>query len=164
MPSEHPIPSLTTVRLCRAPQKSWVCVWGLGWVLLYPIFRRAESKDVPQALLSPLPPAEVLVLARYRAQTEDELSLAPGDVIQQVCAGPARGWLLGELRGRRGLFPKRLVQVSPGVGKAARGSKSGPGLSLRPCAECRPHVIFPGDSGGPAGRHRVQTALSAPSR
>lgn len=27
---------------------------------------------------------EVLVLARYRAQTEDELSLAPGDVIRQV--------------------------------------------------------------------------------
>lgn len=61
---------------------------------------------------------EVLVLARYRAQTEDELSLAPGDVIQQVCAGPARGWLLGELRGRRGLFPKRLVQEIP---EALRG-------------------------------------------
>lgn len=69
--------------------------------------------------LSPLPPAEVLVLARYRAQTEDELSLAPGDVIRQVCPGPARGWLLGELRGRRGLFPKRLVQVRPVAGKAA---------------------------------------------
>lgn len=61
---------------------------------------------------------EVLVLARYRAQTEDELSLAPGDVIQQVCAVPARGWLLGELRGRRGLFPKRLVQEIP---EALRG-------------------------------------------
>ncbi|EDL30303.1 RIKEN cDNA 1700029G01, isoform CRA_e [Mus musculus] len=61
---------------------------------------------------------EVLVLARYRAQTEDELSLAPGDVIRQVCAGPARGWLLGELRGRRGRFPKRLVQEIP---EALRG-------------------------------------------
>lgn len=140
-----------------------MCV-GFGVGSLHPTFRRAESRDLPQALLSPLPPAEVLVLARYRAQTEDELSLAPGDVIQQVCAGPARGWLLGELRGRRGLFPKRLVQVRPGVGKAARGSRSGSSLSLGPCAEYCPHVIFPGDSRGPAGRHRDQTALSAPSR
>ncbi|XP_052033307.1 SH3 domain-containing protein 21 isoform X2 [Apodemus sylvaticus] len=61
---------------------------------------------------------EVLVLASYRAQTEDELSLAPGDVIRQVCPGPAPGWLLGELRGRRGLFPKRLVQEIP---EALRG-------------------------------------------
>lgn len=89
---------------------------------MHPTSRRAESTDVPTAFLSPLPPAEVLVLARYRAQTEDELSLAPGDVIRQVCAGPARGWLLGELRGRRGLFPKRLVQVRPGAGMAALGA------------------------------------------
>ncbi|XP_008762271.1 SH3 domain-containing protein 21 isoform X1 [Rattus norvegicus] len=98
-----------------APEIMGMCVWGSGWVLLYPTFRRAAF---PPAFLSTLPPAEVLVLARYRAQTEDELSLAPGDVIQQVCAVPARGWLLGELRGRRGLFPKRLVQEIP---EALRG-------------------------------------------
>ncbi|KAL1776419.1 SH3 domain-containing protein 21 [Sigmodon hispidus] len=61
---------------------------------------------------------EVLVLARYRAQTEDELSLAPGDVVRHVHAGAARGWLHGELRGRRGLFPKSLVQEIP---EALRG-------------------------------------------
>uniref|UniRef100_A0A8C2M1P8 SH3 domain containing 21 n=1 Tax=Cricetulus griseus TaxID=10029 RepID=A0A8C2M1P8_CRIGR len=55
----------------------------------------------------------VLALARYRAQTEDELSLAPGDVVRQVCAGAARGWMHGHLRGRRGLFPKNLVQEIP---------------------------------------------------
>lgn len=81
----------------------------------------------PQPFLARPPPAEVLVLARYCAQTEDELSLAPGDVVRQVCAGPSRGWLHGELRGRRGLFPKRLVQVRPGAGEAVRGAGRIPG-------------------------------------
>ncbi|EHB17120.1 hypothetical protein GW7_05410 [Heterocephalus glaber] len=56
---------------------------------------------------------EVLVLDRYRAQKEDELSLEPGDVVRLVCQGPARSWLRGELGGRCGLFPKRLVQEIP---------------------------------------------------
>lgn len=56
---------------------------------------------------------EVLVLAGYHAQKEGELSLAPGDVVRQVCKGPARGWLSGELGGHCGLFPERLVQVIP---------------------------------------------------
>ncbi|KAM5161446.1 SH3 domain-containing protein 21-like [Callospermophilus lateralis] len=56
---------------------------------------------------------EVLVLAEYHAQKEDELSLAPGDIVRQVREGPGRGWLLGELRGHCGLFPKRLVQEIP---------------------------------------------------
>ncbi|XP_041507910.1 SH3 domain-containing protein 21 isoform X2 [Microtus oregoni] len=76
------------------------------------------SRDVPQPFLARPPPAEVLVLARYRAQTEDELSLAPGDVVRQVRAGTARGWLHGTLQGRHGLFPKRLVQEIP---EALRG-------------------------------------------
>ncbi|XP_014639637.1 PREDICTED: SH3 domain-containing protein 21 isoform X2 [Ceratotherium simum simum] len=67
---------------------------------------------------------EVLVLTRYRAQKEDELSLAPGDVVRQVCEGPARGWLRGELGGRCGLFPERLVQEIPetlrGAGETPR--------------------------------------------
>ncbi|XP_055442365.1 SH3 domain-containing protein 21 isoform X2 [Bubalus kerabau] len=56
---------------------------------------------------------EVLVLAGYRAQKEDELNLAPGDVIRQVCKGPVRGWMRGELGGRCGLFPESLVQEIP---------------------------------------------------
>uniref|UniRef100_A0A8C6D6B4 SH3 domain containing 21 n=1 Tax=Moschus moschiferus TaxID=68415 RepID=A0A8C6D6B4_MOSMO len=56
---------------------------------------------------------EVLVLAGYRAQKEDELSLAPGDVIRQVCKGPVRGWMRGELGGLCGLFPESLVQEIP---------------------------------------------------
>ncbi|XP_053516094.1 SH3 domain-containing protein 21 [Artibeus jamaicensis] len=67
---------------------------------------------------------EVLVLAGYRAQKEGELSLALGDVVRQVCKGPVRGWLRGELGGHRGLFPERLVQEIPetlrGAGEAPR--------------------------------------------
>ncbi|XP_058992151.1 SH3 domain-containing protein 21 isoform X3 [Mustela lutreola] len=62
---------------------------------------------------------EVLVLAGYRAQKEDELSLAPGDVVRQVSEGPSRGWLRGELGGRCGLFPERLVQAIPEYLRAA---------------------------------------------
>lgn len=87
-------------------------------------------------LACPLP-AEVLALARYRAQTEDELSLAPGDVVRQVCAGAARGWMHGHLRGRRGLFPKNLVQVRPGSGEMCgereqerEQARAAPGLLL----------------------------------
>ncbi|MBZ3870408.1 SH3 domain-containing protein 21 [Sciurus carolinensis] len=69
---------------------------------------------------------EVLVLAEYHAQKEDELSLAPGDIVRQVREGPARGWLLGELRDHCGLFPKRLVQANlfatePGHPAKSRG-------------------------------------------
>ncbi|XP_066125737.1 SH3 domain-containing protein 21 isoform X1 [Saccopteryx bilineata] len=67
---------------------------------------------------------EVLVLAGYRAQKEGELTLAPGDVVRQVCKGPTRGWLRGELGGHCGLFPERLVQEIPesfrGTGEAPR--------------------------------------------
>ncbi|KAM6174088.1 SH3 domain-containing protein 21 [Erethizon dorsatum] len=83
---------------------------------------------------------EVLVLARYRAQKEDELSLAPGDVVRQVRQGSARGWLRGELGGRCGLFPKRLVQEIP---EALRV----PGKALTP--RCARHRRHPSKSWGP---------------
>lgn len=74
---------------------------------------------------------EVLVLAGYHAQKEGELSLAPGDVVRQVCKGPARGWLSGELGGHCGLFPERLVQEIP-------ETLRGPGEAPRPrCARRR---------------------------
>ncbi|XP_021539376.1 SH3 domain-containing protein 21 isoform X2 [Neomonachus schauinslandi] len=66
---------------------------------------------------------EVLVPAEYRAQKEGELSLAPGYVVRQVCEGPSRGWLRGELGGRCGLFPERLVQEIP---ESLRGAGEAP--------------------------------------
>ncbi|CAK7306489.1 SH3 domain-containing protein 21 [Vulpes lagopus] len=66
---------------------------------------------------------DVLVLAGYRAQKEGELSVAPGDVVRQVCEGPARGWLRGQLGGRWGLFPERSVQEIP---ESLRGAGEAP--------------------------------------
>lgn len=70
------------------------------------------------------------MLAGYRAQKEGELSLAPGDVVRQVCPGPARGWLRGELGGHCGFFPERLVQEIPealrGAGEAPRPRRARP--------------------------------------
>lgn len=126
----------------RVPRKSWVCAEGLGWLFCAAV-RNAKNlhhiapfrcplpwaREPPGALphgsvcrlrLAPSPSAEVLVLARYRAQKEDELSLAPGDVVRQVRQAPARGWLRGELGGRCGLFPKRLVQVKSGRAQTGR--------------------------------------------
>ncbi|XP_006867675.1 PREDICTED: SH3 domain-containing protein 21 [Chrysochloris asiatica] len=76
---------------------------------------------------------EVLVLYGYRAQKDDELNLAPGDVVRQVRRGPSRGWLRGELGGRCGLFPERLVQEIP---ENLRGAVEAP----RPrCVRSRGH-------------------------
>lgn len=107
-----------------APHKLWVGAKGLGWPFRAAV--RATSRlchrplhgpgELP-ALLSRAPsgplPAEVLVLTGYHAQKDDELSVALGDVVRQVCKGPARGWLRGELGGQCGLFPEHLVQVRP---------------------------------------------------
>nr|XP_045376291.1 SH3 domain-containing protein 21 isoform X3 [Camelus bactrianus] len=88
---------------------------------------------------------EVLVLAGYRAQKDDELSLAPGDLVRQVCKGPAQGWLRGELRGHCGLFPECLVQEIPetlrGVGDAPRprcGRRRGLGNPHKPSVSLDP--------------------------
>ncbi|XP_049631487.1 SH3 domain-containing protein 21 [Suncus etruscus] len=115
----------------RAPRKLWVCAEGLGW-LFWATGKAPGTPARPAAVPScsalsrapPCPPAEVLVLATYRAQKEGELSLAPGDVVRQVCPGPTPGWLRGELGGRSGLFPEGLVQEIPeslrGTGEAQR--------------------------------------------
>ncbi|XP_007453925.1 PREDICTED: SH3 domain-containing protein 21 [Lipotes vexillifer] len=94
---------------------------------------------------------EVLVLAGYSAQKKDELSLTPGDVVRQVCNGPARGWLRGELGGRCGLFPECLVQEIP---ETLRGSGEAP----RPrCARRRGHPV---ESPGPQRWCKVNFSYS----
>ncbi|XP_053432345.1 SH3 domain-containing protein 21 isoform X3 [Nycticebus coucang] len=84
-------------------------------LLLCPLHgTRDQLPDWASAASPPCPPpAEVLVLAAYRAQKGDELSLVPGDVVRQVREGPAQGWLRGELGGHYGLFPEHLVQEIP---------------------------------------------------
>ncbi|KAG7224328.1 hypothetical protein CRUP_018477, partial [Coryphaenoides rupestris] len=51
----------------------------------------------------------VLVEFEYQALHDDELTLHPGDVIVAVCRVEEEGWMEGELRGRRGLFPDNFI-------------------------------------------------------
>ncbi|KAG7259452.1 hypothetical protein CRUP_030267 [Coryphaenoides rupestris] len=54
--------------------------------------------------------SEVLVEFEYQALHDDELTLHPGDVIVAVCRVEEEGWMEGELRGRRGLFPDNFIK------------------------------------------------------
>ncbi|XP_065772485.1 SH3 domain-containing protein 21 isoform X4 [Muntiacus reevesi] len=123
----------------------------LGCQRYHTILPCSAPEGAPEAM-------EVLVLAGYRAQKEDELSLAPGDVIRQACKGPARGWMRGELGGRCGLFPESLVQV--------RSSQRSGGGSLRaPEVAPLPVRSFAGDPGdSPLLGGDAETALCAPPR
>lgn len=56
--------------------------------------RRGSTFKVPTAV----------ALFDYTAQTDDELSLAEGDIIE-IVHRDASGWWTGRLRGREGFFP-----------------------------------------------------------
>ncbi|XP_056617788.1 SH3 domain-containing protein 21 isoform X1 [Triplophysa dalaica] len=56
---------------------------------------------------------EVLVLLDFEATMEDELTVMVGDVVKNVSKGKEEGWLEGELRGKRGIFPANFVKEVP---------------------------------------------------
>lgn len=47
----------------------------------------------------------------YKAQHDDELTIAVGDIITHIRKEDG-GWWEGQLKGRRGLFPDNFVRVS----------------------------------------------------
>ncbi len=47
----------------------------------------------------------------YQSQHDDELTIAVGDIISNIRKDEG-GWWVGELDGRRGLFPDNFVRVS----------------------------------------------------
>ncbi|XP_074832156.1 SH3 domain-containing protein 21 [Carettochelys insculpta] len=85
---------------------------------------------------------EVLVLADFAGQQQDELPLKAGQIVQRVEPGPQEGWLQGELAGKSGLFPQHLVQEIPAplmadgarqCPRSARTAKKPPGPAQRWC-------------------------------
>ncbi|XP_076008682.1 SH3 domain-containing protein 21 [Genypterus blacodes] len=56
---------------------------------------------------------EVLVLIDLEGTEADELTLKAGDVIKNVTMASEEGWMEGELRGKRGIFPKNFVKEVP---------------------------------------------------
>ncbi|KAF6714989.1 CD2-associated protein [Oryzias melastigma] len=56
---------------------------------------------------------EVLVLLDFEGTASDELTVKTGDVLKNVTKASEEGWLYGELRGKRGIFPVNFVKEIP---------------------------------------------------
>uniref|UniRef100_A0A3B4U6Q8 SH3 domain containing 21 n=1 Tax=Seriola dumerili TaxID=41447 RepID=A0A3B4U6Q8_SERDU len=56
---------------------------------------------------------EVLVLIDFEGTMADEITMRAGDVIKNVAKAGEEGWLEGELRGKRGIFPANFVKEVP---------------------------------------------------
>ncbi|XP_041725591.1 CD2-associated protein isoform X3 [Coregonus clupeaformis] len=56
---------------------------------------------------------EVLVLIDFEGMMGDEMTVQVGDVVKSVTKASEEGWLEGELRGKRGIFPANFVKEVP---------------------------------------------------
>ncbi|XP_059194540.1 SH3 domain-containing protein 21 [Centropristis striata] len=56
---------------------------------------------------------EVLVLVDFEGTMGDEITVRMGDVVKNVSKFSEEGWLEGELRGKRGIFPANFVKEVP---------------------------------------------------
>ncbi|XP_071325045.1 CD2-associated protein-like [Trachinotus anak] len=56
---------------------------------------------------------EVLVLIDFEGTMGDEITMRAGDVIKNVTKAGEEGWLEGELREKRGIFPANFVKEVP---------------------------------------------------
>nr|AAI09445.1 Zgc:123285 [Danio rerio] len=56
---------------------------------------------------------EVLVLLGFEATMPDELTVHVGDIVKNVSKAKEEGWLEGDLRGKRGMFPGNFVKEVP---------------------------------------------------
>ncbi|XP_070691898.1 SH3 domain-containing protein 21 isoform X2 [Pempheris klunzingeri] len=56
---------------------------------------------------------EVLVLIDFEGTMVDEITVRMGDVVKNVTKAGEEGWLEGELRGKRGIFPANFVKEVP---------------------------------------------------
>ncbi|XP_029308274.1 SH3 domain-containing protein 21 isoform X2 [Cottoperca gobio] len=56
---------------------------------------------------------EVLVLLDFEGNMGDEIAVRTGDVVKNVTKASEEGWLEGELRGKRGIFPALFAKEVP---------------------------------------------------
>lgn len=54
------------------------------------------------------------MLIDFESNSDDELTVKEGDVVKNVTKASEEGWLHGELRGKKGIFPANFVQVCQG--------------------------------------------------
>lgn len=51
------------------------------------------------------------MLVDFEGTEGDEITVRMGDVVKNVTKASEEGWLEGELRGKRGIFPANFVKV-----------------------------------------------------
>ncbi|CAL8248236.1 unnamed protein product [Lota lota] len=56
---------------------------------------------------------EVLVLIDFEGTLGDEMTVRTGDLVKKVTKASEEGWLEGEIRGRRGIFPANFAKEVP---------------------------------------------------
>ncbi|KAI6174912.1 SH3 domain-containing kinase-binding protein 1 [Aphelenchoides bicaudatus] len=96
------------------------------------------------------------VLYEYKAINPDELELKEGDIITIVnrkCTD--EGWCLGELNGKRGLFPENFVRIITGAGPPPSSAMSTSGSTAPPVLPAKPLK--------PTGGFPKQEASSGPA-
>ncbi|KAG1948191.1 SH3 domain-containing protein 21 isoform X2 [Pimephales promelas] len=89
---------------------------------------------------------EVLVLLDFEATMPDELTVCVGDVVKNVSKAKEEGWLEGDLRGKRGMFPGNFVKEVPVylLGDSNREPRSMRKTAKKPKVQTRKcEVIFP---------------------
>ncbi|KAK5880489.1 hypothetical protein CesoFtcFv8_023511 [Champsocephalus esox] len=69
---------------------------------------------------------EVLVEYEYDALHDDELTLRPGEIIKNVRYIEEDGWMEGDLKGKRGLFPDNFVKELKKESKEVKETKTEP--------------------------------------
>uniref|UniRef100_A0AAV2MAA5 SH3 domain-containing protein n=1 Tax=Knipowitschia caucasica TaxID=637954 RepID=A0AAV2MAA5_KNICA len=87
---------------------------------------------------------EVLVLLDFEGTMPDELSVKTGDVVKNVSKSAEEGWLHGEVRGKKGMFPATFVKEVPAY---LRGNAKMEPRSVRQTKKTKPtrrcEVVYP---------------------
>jgi hypothetical protein len=77
-------------------------------------FNKIIRKYAHSSFQFTFPPPLIFNLFPYTALTDDELSLAEGQIVSVVSKGVEdKGWWKGELEGRMGVFPDNFVKLLP---------------------------------------------------
>ncbi|XP_047666759.1 SH3 domain-containing protein 21 [Tachysurus fulvidraco] len=83
---------------------------------------------------------EVLVLLDFEGTMGDEITMHAGDVVKNVTPSSEEGWMEGELRGKRGIFPANFVKEVPvylkGDSKREPRSIRHPKIMKEQCRKC----------------------------
>lgn len=83
------------------------------------------------------------MLIDFESNSDDELTVKEGDVVKNVTKASEEGWLHGELRGKKGIFPANFVQEVPVYlrGQSKMEPRSIRTTRKKPTRKCE--VLFP---------------------